>query len=376
MANIDTPGGNNQPTTASFDGNHVYASTGTFTVIVRVADDDMTGNFSGPASDANFVEQTFLVEVESAGPQTFVVDTLEDEDDTDFSPGDLSLREAIRLANENVGQADTITFAAALTAGGPAAITLSLEQLLITDTVTITGPRANLLTVDASGNDPTPASTLSDGNNLNDFDGTRVMEINDDTSGPAISVSISGLTFTGGDSSDDGGGIYNRENLTLTDCIITGNVAFGGGGIANYGRVEMSGTIVSNNAARVAGGGIANESSYLRIVNSTITGNTSNTSGGGVYNNNGEMILERSTVSNNRAIIPGSGAGAGLLRPRRTRPHRRKTVRRWKETWPGALSPYPAAAACSARAGRSPSILPRSETIKPITAAGSTGASR
>ena len=43
-----------------------------------------------------------------------------------------------------------------LTSGGPATITLTQGELKITDSLTINGPGANLLTIDASGNDPTP----------------------------------------------------------------------------------------------------------------------------------------------------------------------------------------------------------------------------
>ena len=152
------------PTTGTLDGGHTYLSAGTFVVTVRLADDDMSGDFTTGVAGVDFVEQTFLMEVEPAGgATTFVVDILADEDDGNVLPGDLSLREAIRLANENTGAADTIEFAPTLTAGGPATITLSLGELLIIDSVTITGPSAELLTIDASGNDLTPTEDNGDG---------------------------------------------------------------------------------------------------------------------------------------------------------------------------------------------------------------------
>lgn len=92
-------------------------------------------------------------------------------------------------------------------------------ELLINKNLTIQGPGAELLTIKAF--DPTPA--------MKNGDGSRVLYI----SAPGLaSVSISGLTLTGGDSNFEGGGIRNMENLTLTASVITGNsAAFTGGGI-------------------------------------------------------------------------------------------------------------------------------------------------
>ena len=65
--------------------------------------------------------------------ETLIVDTLVDEFDGNHSAGDLSLREALSLANGSSG-ANTITFAAALTSGGPATILLTRGELAIRDT--------------------------------------------------------------------------------------------------------------------------------------------------------------------------------------------------------------------------------------------------
>ena len=92
-------------------------------------------------------------------------------DDTiDFNDGLTSLREAI-FATNTVPGPDTIEFAPSLTAGGPATILLTLGELAITDSLTINGPGANLLTIDASGNDPTP--------DVNDGLGSRIFNIDD-----------------------------------------------------------------------------------------------------------------------------------------------------------------------------------------------------
>src|SRR5688572_18262330 len=112
-------------------------------------------------------------------------------DTVDFNDGVTSLREAV-FATNLVGGADTINFAAALTSGGPAKLTLTQGELPITDALTIIGPGADLLTIDARGNDPTPNSTLDDGDDLNDGDGSRVFDIDDGNVNTHKSVSIRG----------------------------------------------------------------------------------------------------------------------------------------------------------------------------------------
>ena len=91
-------------------------------------------------------------------------------DTVDFNDGLTSLREAI-FATNLVGGADTIEFDVALTRAGAATITLTQGKLAITDSLTINGPGSNLLTIDASGNDPTP--------DVNNGDGSQVFNIDD-----------------------------------------------------------------------------------------------------------------------------------------------------------------------------------------------------
>ena len=76
------------------------------------------------------------VEVQTIANLTLVVDTLVDEYDGNFSAGDLSLREAIGLANGSRGT-NTITFAAALTSGGPATILLTRGEFQILEPLTL-----------------------------------------------------------------------------------------------------------------------------------------------------------------------------------------------------------------------------------------------
>jgi hypothetical protein len=156
------------------------------------------------------------------------VDTLADT--VDLDDGFTSLREAI-FATNLVGGPDTIEFDPALTAAGAATILLSRGELAITDDLTINGPGANLLTIDASGNDPTP--------DVNNGDGSRIFVIDDSSGAVLKTISISGLSLTGGDVAIDGGAISSLENLTVTACWIIGNSAGRNGGESTAASAAM-----------------------------------------------------------------------------------------------------------------------------------------
>ena len=134
------------------------------------------------------------------------------------SPGQLTLPQAVNLANVLSG-AQTITFDNTVFKT-PQTITLSGTQLELSNTTgteTITGPAAGL-TVSGGG--------LS-----------RVFQVN-----APVAASISGLTITGGNSSNPGengygGGLEVYGAITLTNCTVSGNfAAYGGGGLATYRR--------------------------------------------------------------------------------------------------------------------------------------------
>lgn len=248
----------------------------------RVKDGDGTG---GPRIDIGAVEYQSL---------HLVVDTLADEDDGDFSAGDLSLREAIGLANDNVAE-DTIDFAPAL-AGGT--ILLTMGELNITDSVTINGLGADLLTVDASGNDPTPSENLGDGSAV----------INAQYGG---NIEINGLTITGGDTFS-GGGIRSYGNLTVRHSTITGNASrFGpGGGIRSYfGNLEVVDSTVSGNYSGYTGGGISSRYGSLKLLNSIVTGNQAASNGGGIESRGGSLEVVNSLINYNVAT---DGYGGGI----------------------------------------------------------------
>ena len=204
---------------------------------------------------------------------TFVVNSTADT--VDSADGVVTLREAITSANDTAG-ADAITFDSSVFSSEQ---TIDLVSQLpdVTDDVTITGPGADLLTIDAGNG--------TDGQ-FNTNDGFRIVNIDDGDDSNEIDVELSGLTLTGGDAATSAGAIFNNENLIVTDSTITGNAGFGGGGINS--------------------GGYAQDDSTLTIIRSTISGNDASY-GGGVYNV-GTVTLADSTISDNTTF----GDGAGL----------------------------------------------------------------
>jgi hypothetical protein len=144
------------------------------------------------------VVMALLVGLAPAGADAQVVTSLAND-------GAGSLRAEILAASQGAA----ITFDPALTAGGPATITLTTGQLEVAMDLTIQGPGAALLTV--SGN----------------F-GSRVFNITG-----AADVTLSGLTVADGNTTGNGGGIAisSTGTVNIVDNTISGNVAGHGGGI-------------------------------------------------------------------------------------------------------------------------------------------------
>jgi hypothetical protein len=208
-----------------------------------------------------------------------------------------SLRDAINRANAYAKQGitDTVVFDTAQM--GTNTITLQQGQLLL-------GAGSGTITVNGGGQ-----VTVS-GNNA-----SRVFEIG------AGSVTISGLTITGG-SSPSGGGVLNLASLTLNQDVLTGNHEStggnGGGAVLSWGggsSLTVNQTTISNNSAAWTGGGISLiDGGTLLLTNSTVSGNTSSRDGGGItlqsISHNVSATVENCTIANNTA---GQYSGGGIL---------------------------------------------------------------
>ena len=235
-----------------------------------------------------------------------LVDTAVDESDGDYSSGDLSFREALGLANGDLGHND-ITFDPALSGS---VIELVLGQLDITDSVTIDGPGADRLTIDAQQD-------------------SRVFSVDDGDDTAHQEVTISGLTITGGQVEGDGAGIRARERLQLLGSTVSGNATTGaglgmdGGGVCLRMFGGMTSTIesstIADNATVSTGGGlfVASEAGdLLEIRSSTFSGNAADFSGGGLRLTGGGMThISHSTVAFNvgDADMFGFGGVGGIF---------------------------------------------------------------
>ena len=203
---------------------------------------------------------------------------------------------SLRQAIVDACPGNTITFS-----GVVSPIGLTGGQLTIDKSLTITGPGANLLTVER-------------------ISGTgRIFSVN-----PGVTATIEALTIANGQlgGSDCGAGIYNdRGTLTVRRATLSGHVAASGGGICSNAdgaaaSLTLADSTVSGNTAGFGGGiftqGITGGTSTVSIVNSTISGNTAVGDGGGLYtsgatNTSVEAAIANTTITGNRADNAGGG---------------------------------------------------------------------
>lgn len=232
----------------------------------------------------------------------------------DAYDGVVTFREALLYAGlEDTGS--EVTFSNSLFADGPAAIVLDGNELTVWDNLTITGPGAELLSIDAGG-----ASRVFW------FQGAEVM-LDDLTitggavigkGGGGLYVSLSTVTLancmvSGNMAESYGGGVWvDTGTLILTNCTVSGNSAFRGGGLYTFsGTVTLINSEVSRNSAYSAGG-LGTDTGTLTLINSTISGNSADYYyGGALCVDSGTVILTNSTVSGNSAALKGGGIYIG-----------------------------------------------------------------
>lgn len=209
--------------------------------------------------------------------QPLVVSSTADTDDGIVSAGNLTLREAIRLSGNLPGR-NTITFASDL--NGQTLWLNGTPLPTITGNVSIVGPGANVLTIDAGGN-------------------SRILQ-----AGSSATAVISDLTLANGYAKgSDGGALLNAGSVSLNRVVLTNDDAsVHGGAIANTGAVVVNGCTIAGSDAPT-GGALYNTGSAT-VLNSTFTGSTANV-GGGIYNT-GTLKVSSSTIARNAAFIAGS----------------------------------------------------------------------
>ena len=226
----------------------------------------------------------------------------------DDGPG--SLRQAI--ADSAPG--DTINFALTL----PATIALS-NTLVIAEDLTVQGPGPDLLSVMRCAAPSTP--------------NFRVFEIDSGVVTLAGITIQNGVAFSGTNIHDNlGGGILNRGNLTVSNCVITGNsapttdwgtnipdpnfqfsVGFGAGIFGDTGsQLVLINSTVSGNQASGAGGAVCiHYADSLVATGCTLSGNSAGVQGGGLNLQGLTTTLQTCTLSGNST--PPNAAGSAYL---------------------------------------------------------------
>jgi predicted outer membrane repeat protein len=221
-------------------------------------------------------------------------------------------------------RSNNITFAPAVFGAGASQV-ISLSKALpdIFGDTTITGPGADLLTIERNASASAQFSILRAINYPKFFPAPL-------STGPI--VNISGLTLTKGvapSSSDFGGGllnyfgvatltqctvsantslkgagVYSSGSLMLEVCTIAGNTAKGfGGGISSSGQLEIIGCDFDNNSAPQASGGAlySDSTTTASIVSTTFSKNAAELAGGAIDLAGGVLVISNSTFSSNSA---------------------------------------------------------------------------
>ena len=212
--------------------------------------------------------------------------------DTAADDGQCTLREAITAANTDTASgaiagecaagsgADFISFGV----GVAGTITLGSALPAITSDLSVDGDGS--ITVSGAG-------------------AVRVFLITGST------VTLSGLTITGGTGNLGGGIRSDAGTMTVTNSTISGNtstVGGGGGIVIAGGTMTVTNSTISGNSGAGAGGGILNAGvGTMTVANSTISGNTSGNGLGGGIANAGTLTVINSTISGNSSTIAGGG---------------------------------------------------------------------
>ena len=306
--------------------------------------------------------------IPNVSAETFIVTRTDDPTPNGCDVDGCSLREAIIAANDDNSENHTIQLTGGLT------YTLSISGDVFSGPVIIEDQEIGL--DEFSTNDEEGALKIlnTDRTIRIESTGGGMAEIDADGTGPVFMIldetvaELDGLEITGGDTSKGGGLIvaYN-ESLTITNSLITGNIArsraagmdvYGGNVVIEDSEISLNESIsdgvplagamsldraplyqevttiaelqdiewvqsnvtirrsdVSNNTAEV-GGAFDITRSTLNVIESTVSGNRAYARGAGFYISRGAIVnIDRSTISGNiaRDEEGDSGRGAGIM---------------------------------------------------------------
>ena len=214
--------------------------------------------------------------------------------------GKISLREALDYAGQQI-DGKTLSSTIRFSLGG----TIELSKTLtINKDVTVDASDVGGVEIDRGGKG-------------------QVLLLYGGTASEEVSVSLIGLTLTGGSANPTSAGATQRGvgvqvsafcNLTATNCAVVGNVssaALGAGIYVQGGRLTLTDSVVSDNSAGDAssvGGAIYVDGGDLTLTRTTVSDNSA-AIGGGVYLKGGSAVLDGALFSGNAATF---GAGGGF----------------------------------------------------------------
>jgi hypothetical protein len=231
---------------------------------------------SGPPRRACFLRIEPLED--RSVPSVYVVNSLADflTAPAGTPPGTLTLRQAIEMANANVGTGVSNTIQ--LSVAGTYQITSVSNGATDNSSgeFAIFGANGYSLTItNTSG-----GRAVIDGGGLN-----RVFDINNGGVLAAFSVTFQDVTITDGVAGDNGGGIRAQTgpSIILDDVDLTDNSAsgYGGGIYIDTGQLTINSSAIANNHAD-SGGGVYSKVKTI-ITDSFIQGNVANGSGGALF---------------------------------------------------------------------------------------------
>jgi len=224
-------------------------------------------------------------------------------DVNDDHDGLTTLREAI----ESTLAGGTVDFAQSLD-GAKIDLDPILGEIAFSKSLTIDATMlANGLTIDAGGN-------------------SRIFHVaNSSLTG---TISLAGMTLTGGNAPFYGGAIfmesgsgssYEATKLVLDSMTITGNEADFGGGIAvrdtNAFTLDVRNSTITGNSAISGGGGISSRAQYVLLTNSTVSDNEASYGGGlelRAFSYGPASIEIQQSIITNNTVGSGDRGGAGM----------------------------------------------------------------
>jgi len=237
---------------------------------------------------------------------TYNVGTLEDTTGTCEGSSCSTLRAAIMAAIGSAGNTISLT-------GLSGTITLTSALPNITQSVTITGPGSNTLTISGnnayqvfyiqSGTVAISGLTLVNGYTKSLYGGGAILNYNG-------TLTVTNSTFSGNSAAgvnSVGGAIYNNKALTVTNSTFFENSAPDGGGIVSNGTLTVTNSTFYGNSAGFYGGAILDIYGALTVSNSNFSGNSAADRGGAIFLESTGTTL----VADNNIFAGNTASSAG-----------------------------------------------------------------